>query len=112
MKCFLRNRNDAAREPEEEESYYTLTNTFSKTAKGDEKTLLLIRPISRRKGNLQILGNIGSGHHQIYRYERINDKRIPHDNEKTTQNQTTEQKFQQKDKYQDCPLRKILETIL
>ena len=30
---FPRNRKDAAREPEEQENYYTLINTFSKTAK-------------------------------------------------------------------------------
>ena len=48
------------------------------------------------KGNLQILGNIGSGHHQTCREERKNWKRISWENEKTTRNQTTLQKSYRK----------------
>ena len=42
------------------------------------------------KGNLQILGKIGSGHHQTCGDERKKKKkRIPQENEKTSRNQTT-----------------------
>ena len=44
---------------------------------------------ARKKGNLQILGNIGNGHHQTNRDERKKLKRIPQEKEKTTRNQTT-----------------------
>ena len=44
---------------------------------------------AQRKGNLQIFGNIGSGHHQTSGDERENLQRIHKDNVKTTRNQTT-----------------------
>ena len=47
-----------------------------------------------RKGNLQILENIGSGHYQTSGDERKNEKIIPQENEETTRNQTTSQKSQ------------------
>ena len=40
------------------------------------------------KENLQILGNVGSGHHQTSGDERKNSKRISQEKEKTTRNQT------------------------
>ena len=43
---------------------------------------------ARRKGNLQILGNIGSGHHQTSGEERKKFLKISQENEKTTLNQT------------------------
>ena len=39
------------------------------------------------KGNVQIIENIGSWHHQISRDER-KKKRVPKENKKATQNQT------------------------
>ena len=42
------------------------------------------RKIPRRKGNLQVLGNIGSEHHQTCKDERKKKKRIYQENEITT----------------------------
>ena len=42
----------------------------------------------RKKEKSQILGNIGSGHHQTSGRWKKKVKRIPHENEKTTRNQT------------------------
>ena len=66
---------------------------------------------AQRKRNLQILGNIRSGHHQTSGDERKNWK-IPQEDEKSTRNQTTSQKSHQRDKYQSCLLRKTFEPIL
>ena len=41
-----------------------------------------------RKGNLQVLGNIGSVNHQTKRHERKNFKRITQEKKKTPRNQT------------------------
>ena len=43
--------------------------------------------IARRKGRLQVLGNIRSGHHQTSGDERKNQQRVSQENEKTTWNQ-------------------------
>ena len=43
---------------------------------------------TRRKGNLQVLGNIRSRHHQTNEVERKNLKRESQENAKTTLNQT------------------------
>ena len=66
----------------------------------------------QREGNIQMLGNIGSGHHQISGDERKNFKRIPQENEKITRNQTISQKSHQRNKYLGCPPRKVLGNIL
>ena len=42
-----------------------------------------------RKGNSQMIGNSGSGGHQTSGDKIKDKKRIPPENEKTTQNQTT-----------------------
>ena len=52
-----------------------------------------------RKGKLQVLRNIGSGHHQTSRDERKNQKRVPQMNVKTSGNQALWQKFHQRDKH-------------
>ena len=39
---------------------------------------------ARRKGNLKIFRNTGSGHHQTSGDERRNKKRVTQENEKTT----------------------------
>ena len=39
---------------------------------------------NQRKRKLQVLGNIGSGHHQTSRDERKNLKRVPQEHKKTT----------------------------
>ena len=66
---------------------------------------------TQRKGNLQFLGNIGRGHHPASGDERKDSKRVPQENEKTTQNQTVLQKPHQRDKHLGCPPCKILGTI-
>ena len=70
---------------------------------------------ARRKGNLQILGNIGSEHHQSSGDEKKKKKkikRVSQENEKTTRNETTWQKSHQRDKYLGCLPRKMLGIIL
>ena len=67
---------------------------------------------AQRKGNLHVLGNIGSGHYQTSRNERKNKKRLSQSNEKTSQNQTLQQESHQKDKQLGSPHCKILRTIL
>ena len=54
------------------------------------------------KGNLRVLENIGSGHHQTSKYERKKFKSVSLENEKTTRNQTIYQKPHQRDKYLGC----------
>ena len=65
----------------------------------------------RRKGNLLVVGNIGSKHNQTSGQERtkiIKDYLI---NEKTTQNQTMRPKSHQTGKNLGCYLGKILGAI-
>ena len=67
----------------------------------------------RRKGKLQVLGNIGGGYHQTNKYERRNNKRVQQEkDEKTPQNQTLLQKSHQEDKHLGSPVSKILKIIL
>ena len=66
---------------------------------------------ARRKGNLQLTGNFGSGHHKTIGDERKkNQKRIPQENEKTTRNQQHSRSLIKKEKHQCCLLCKILRT--
>ena len=68
-----------------------------------------------RIGKLQVLGNIGSGYNQTSGEERKKKKekkRVPQTNEKTSGNQTQQQKSHQRDKHADSPTCKILGTIL
>ena len=51
-----------------------------------------------RKGNLLILKDIGSGHHQTNEDEK-EKKRISQKNEKTTRNKTILQKSHKRDKH-------------
>ena len=53
---------------------------------------------TRRKGSLQILGNIGSRHHQTVEMKEKIQKRLSPENKKTTRNQTIQQKSHQRDK--------------
>ena len=59
--------------------------------------------VLRKKRNLQILGNIGSGHHQTGGNERKKLKRLSQENEKTTGSQTIWQKSHQMKKRRGCP---------
>ena len=73
-----------------------------------------------RKGNLQVLGNIGSGNRETSGDEKkkkpqktqkqIKKKRVSQTNEKTSWNQT--QESHQRNKHLSCPIGKILGTIL
>ena len=74
--------------------------------------IIIIIIDTRRKGNLQILENIGSGHHQTSEDERKNLKRVHQENEETSENQTIEQKSNPRDKHRGCPPCQILGTIL
>ena len=65
-----------------------------------------------RKGKLQLLGNIGSEHHQTSEDERKNKKRIAQTSEKISRNQTLQQNFHQRDKHLGSPPCKILGTSL
>ena len=47
INCSLRKRKDAAMGPEKHEQYYTLMNTFSRTAKSDEKNKLWCRSTTK-----------------------------------------------------------------
>ena len=60
---------------------------------------------------LQILGNIGSGHHKTNGNERKNNKRVPQTNKKASWNQTLLQKTHQRNKHLGS-LCWILRTIL
>ena len=64
-----------------------------------------------RKGILQVLGYIGSRHHQKSRDERKKLKSISQI-EETTRNQIISQKCNERDKHLKCPSRKILGIIL
>ena len=66
---------------------------------------------AKRKGNEQILGNIGSWHHQTSGDERKN-KRVSRENQKVTWDKTILQELYKRDKYLGCPTHKILRTIL
>ena len=64
------------------------------------------------KSELTIYGNIGSGQHQTIENERKTLKRVSHENEKTTRNQTILLKRHQGHKHVGCLHRKTLGTIL
>ena len=68
--------------------------------------------ICGEKGNVQILGNIGSWHHQTSGDERKNLKRVPLENKRATWNQAIEQEHYKKNKYLGLPPHKIFRTIL
>ena len=53
---------------------------------------------TRRKGYLQIFGNIGSGHHKKVERMEKNKERVSQENKETTRNQTVERKSHQRDK--------------
>ena len=65
-----------------------------------------------KERRLQVLGNIGSRHHQTNGDERRNKKRVSQKNVKTSQNKILLQKSHQKDKNLGNPPSKILGTIL
>ena len=65
-----------------------------------------------RKEKLQVFGNIRSKHHQTSGNDRKNNKSVPQTDEKTSQNQTLQQKSHQRDKHLGYPTCKILRTIL
>ena len=71
---------------------------------------------ARRKGNLQILGNIGTWHYQTSRNEsKILKKSISEESENYSKKEKTTTLYQepyQRDKYLGCLHRKIVGTIL
>ena len=67
---------------------------------------------AQRKRNLQILWNFGSWQYQTSGDERKNLKWVSPENQKAIWNQTIGQEPYKRDKYQNCPSRKILGTIL
>ena len=67
---------------------------------------------ARGKGNVQILWDIGSRHHQTSGNERKFFKRVSQKNQKITRDKILLQEPCQRDKYLGCPPRKILGTIL
>ena len=68
--------------------------------------------MSWRKGDLHILWDIGSEHHQTCGEERKIFLKISQEYEKKHQIQSTRQKSHQRDKYLGCPPRETLGTIL
>ena len=67
---------------------------------------------ARRKGNLQILGNIGSWHHRTNRNQRKNLKRVPQKDQRITKDKTLQQKPCLRDKYTAVPLVRYLRPFL
>ena len=63
-----------------------------------------------RKGKLQVLGNIRSGHHQTEMKEKL--PRVLQTSEKTSLNQTLLQKSHKRDKHLGSPSWRVLGTIL
>ena len=86
---------------ENQETTYNGRNRMTKSRKNQ---------IARRKGNLEILWNIGSRHQQTSGDERKHLKRISLENEKATRNKTKLQDPYKRDKYLGYLPRKVLGT--
>ena len=54
---------------------------------------LIMKSGNFKLGKFQVLGNIGSRHHQTNGDEGKNNKRVPQKNEKTSGNQTLQHKY-------------------